>query len=383
MKYFFLLWASLGRKRLRTTLTLTSIVIAFLLYGMLQTLTSALTGSASLAGADRLITMHKVSLIQPLPEAYVNRIRSVPGVNDVSPQSWFGGIYQDDRNQIAAMAVETENFFTMFPEYKLPQDQQAAWQADRTGAIVGKVLAERFGWKVGDTIPLRSNFYTKPDGGTVWDLKISGIYDASNGDNQSLYFHHLYLEESRSFGKGTVGMVSVKIDDPQRAPEVSRAIDALFVNSSTETKTATEKAFIQGFANQMGNIGAIVGAVATAVFFTMLLVTANTMAQSVRERTNELGVMKTLGFSSFTVTSLVMGEALLITLLGATIGLLLAAMIAQGLGEAIQQFFPSLGMPGSAYAYGALLAVVLGALAGALPCAQAFQLKIVDALRRG
>jgi putative ABC transport system permease protein len=383
MKYFFLLWASLGRKRLRTTLTLTSIVIAFLLYGMLQTLTSALTGSATLAGADRLITMHKVSLIQPLPEAYVNRIRSVQGVKDVSPQDWFGGIYQDDRNQIAAMAVEAGNFFTMFPEYKLPQDQQAAWQADRTGAIVGKVLAERFGWKVGDTIPLRSNLYTKQDGTTVWDLKISGIFEASNGDNQSLYFHHVYLDESRSFGKGTVGMVSVKIDDPQRAPEVSRAIDTLFVNSSTETKTATEKAFIQGFANQMGNIGAIVGAVATAVFFTMLLVTANTMAQSVRERTNELAVMKTLGFSSYTVTSLVMGEALLITLLGAAIGLLLAAMVAQGLGEAIQQFFPSLGMPGSAYAYGALLAVVLGVLAGALPCAQAFQLKIVDALRRG
>lgn len=383
MKYFFLLWASLGRKRLRTTLTLTSIVIAFLLYGMLQTLTSALTGGATLAGADRLITMHKVSLIQPLPEAYVNRIRAVAGVKDVSPQDWFGGIYQDDRNQIAAMAIEAANFFTMFPEYKMPQEQQAAWQGDRTGAIVGKVLAERFGWKVGDTIPLRSNIYTKPDGSSVWDLKISGIYEATNGDNQSLYFHHLYLEESRAEGKGTVGMVSVKIEDPNRAPEVSRAIDALFVNSSSETKTATEKAFIQGFANQMGNIGAIVGAVATAVFFTMLLVTANTMAQSVRERTNELAVMKTLGFSSFTVTSLVMGEALLITLLGAAIGLMLAALAAQGLGQAIQQFFPSLGMPGVAFAYGALLAVVLGALAGALPCAQAWQLKIVDALRRG
>lgn len=383
MKYFFLLWASLGRKRLRTTLTLVSIVIAFLLYGMLQTLTSALTGGSSLAGVDRLITMHKVSLIQPLPEAYLNRIRAVPGVKDAAPQDWFGGIYQDDRNQIAAMAVDAGNFFTMFPEYKMAADQQASWQADRTGAIVGKVLAERFKWKVGDTIPLRSNIYTKPDGSTVWDLKISGIFDASNGDNQSLYFHHAYLEESRSFGKGTVGMVSVKISDPQKAPEVSRAIDALFANSSNETKTATEKAFIQGFANQMGNIAAIVNAVATAVFFTMLLVTANTMAQSVRERTNELAVMKTLGFSSFSVTSLVMGESLLITLLGASIGLMLAGLVAQALGQAIQQFFPSLGMPGVAFAYGLLLAVVLGALAGALPCAQAWQLKIVDALRRG
>ena len=382
MKYFFLLWASLGRKRLRTTLTLISIVIAFLLYGMLQTLTSALTGSSTLAGVDRLITMHKVSLIQPLPEAYVNRIRTVPGVMDVSPQEWFGGIYQNDRNQISAMAIEAGNFFSMFPEYKMAQDQQAAWQADRTGAIVGKVLAERFGWKVGDTIPLRSNIYTKPDGSNVWDIKISGIYEAGNGDNQSLYFHRLYLEESRAEGKGTVGMVSVKIEDPNRAPEVSRAIDTLFANSSSETKTATEKAFIQGFANQMGNIGAIVNAVATAVFFTMLLVTANTMAQSVRERTNELAVMKTLGFSSFNVTSLVMGEALLITLLGAAIGLMLAALIAQALGEAVQQYLPSLGMPGATFVNGALLAITLGALAGALPCAQAWQLKIVDALRR-
>lgn len=383
MKYFFLLWASLGRKRLRTTLTLTSIVIAFLLYGMLQTLTSALTGSASLAGVDRLITMHKVSLIQPLPEAYVNRIRAVPGVKEVSPQDWFGGIYQNDRNQIAAVAVDASNFFSVYPEYQLAQEQQAAWQQDRTGAIVGNVLAERFGWKVGDTVPLRSNIYTKSDGTNVWDMKISGIYTATNGDNQSLYLHHAYLDESRAQGKGMVGYVGVKIVDPNRAPEVSRAIDALFANSSNETKTATEKAFIQGFANQMGNIGAIVGAVATAVFFTMLLVTANTMAQSVRERTNELAVMKTLGFSSFTVTSLVMGEALLLTLLGAAMGMMLAALVAQALGQAVQQYFPSLGMPGVAYAYGALLAVVLGALAGALPCAQAWQLKIVDALRRG
>jgi putative ABC transport system permease protein len=383
MKYLFLLWASLGRKRLRTTLTLASIVIAFLLFGMLQTLTSALTGGSDLAGADRLITMHKVSLIEPLPEAYANRIRAVPGVKDVSVQDWFGGIYQDDRNQIAAMAVDASNYFSIYPEYKLPPEQQAAWIADRTGAIVGNVLAERFGWKVGDTIPLRSNIYTKPDGTMVWDMKISGIYTASNGDNQSLYFHHVYLDESRALGKGTVGYVGVQIEDPNRAPEVSRAIDALFANSSAETKTATEKAFIQGFANQMGNIGAIVSAVATAVFFTMLLVTANTMAQSVRERTNELAVMKTLGFSSFNVTSLVMGESLLITLLGATIGLMLSALIAQAMGQAIQQFFPSLGVPGSTYAYGALLAVVLGALAGALPCTQAWQLKIVDALRKG
>ena len=382
MKYFPFLWASLGRKRLRTTLTLASIVIAFLLYGMLQTLNLALTGSSNLAGVDRLITMHKVSLIQPLPASYLNRIRGVAGVRDASPQNWFGGIYQDDRNQIPALAVDPEKFLEMYPEYTLAPEQRAAWFEDRTGAIVGKVLAERFGWKVGDTIPLRSNIYTKPDGGIVWDLKISGIYSGSNGDNASLYFHYKYLDESRAFGKGTIGLALLRIADPDRAPEISRTIDAMFANSAAETKTSTEKAFIQGFANQMGNIGAIVTAVATAVFFTMLLVTANTMAQSVRERTNELAVMKTLGFSSFSVTAMVMGEALLITILGAAAGLALSGLASQALGQTIQQYFPSLGMPADTYVKGVLLAVVLGALSGALPCAQAWQLKIVDALRK-
>lgn len=382
MKYLPLLWANLGRKRLRTALTLASIVIAFLLYGMLQTLTSALTGSATLAGVDRLITMHKVSLIQPLPESYLNRIRSVTGVREVSPQDWFGGIYQNDRNQIAALAVDAPTFLSIYTEYVLPPQQRSDWLSDRTGAIVGKALAEKFGWKVGDTIPLRSNYLTKEDGTSVWMLKISSIYDATNGDNSSLYMHHAYLEESRAEGKGTVGYIGVQVEDPQRAPEVSRAIDALFANSPAETKTATEKAFIQGFANQMGNIGAIVTAVATAVFFTMLLVTANTMAQSVRERTNELAVLKTLGFSSMGVTSMVMAEALLITLIGAAIGLAVSGLASQSLGQSIQQYFPSLGMPADTYVNGALLAIVLGALSGALPCAQAWQLKIVDALRK-
>ena len=216
MKYLSLLWANLGRKRLRTSLTLASIVIAFLLFGMLQTLTSALTGSVNLAGADRLMTMHKVSLIQPLPSSYTNRVRSVAGVTEVSAQDWFGGIYQDDRNQIAAMAVEAEPFIRMYPEYPLTQQERADWLATRTGAIVGKVIAERFKWKVGDTIPLRSNIFTQADGSNVWELKISAIYDATNGDNQSIYFHHEYLNESRVEGKDTVGMLGIRITDPER-----------------------------------------------------------------------------------------------------------------------------------------------------------------------
>ncbi|MBB6095281.1 putative ABC transport system permease protein [Povalibacter uvarum] len=382
MKFLHLLWANLQRKRLRTWLTLASIVVAFLLFGILQTMRAALTGGADLAGVDRLVTIHKVSLIQSLPQSYLNRVRGVEGVRVAMSHDWFGGVYQEDRNQVVAMTADPNLFFEVYPEYPLPEEQRAAWRADRTGAIVGKIIAERFGWKLGDTIPLRSNIYTKADGGNVWDLKIVGIFDATNGDNNSVYFQYDYLNESRAFGRDQIGWIVMRINDTNRSAEIARTVDALFANSSTETKTSTEKAFVQGFANQMGNIGAIVTAVASAVFFTMLLVIANTMGQSVRERTNELAVMKTLGFSSFQVTAMVLAEALLITLLGAVIGLAIAALAATGLAKAMQQFFPTLGMPSDTYVIGALVAVGLGTLAGALPCAQAWQLKIVDALRK-
>lgn len=382
LKYLPLLWSNLQRKRLRTWLTLASIVVAFLLFGILQTMRTALTGGADVAGADRLITMHKVSIIQSLPLSYLNRVRGIDGIRVATSLDWFGGVYQEDRNQIVAMAADPTVFFDVYPEYKLPEEQRAAWRADRTGAIVGHLLAERFGWKLGDTIPLRSNIYTTKDGGNVWDMKIVGIFDATNGDNSSLYFQYDYLNESRAFGRDQIGWIVIRVNDTARSAEIAGKVDALFANSSTETKTSTEKAFAQSFANQMGNIGAIVTAVASAVFFTMLLVIANTMGQSVRERTNELAVMKTLGFSNGQVTTMVLAEALLITLLGAAIGLGIAALVSAGLGQAIQQFFPSLGMPASTYTIGAVIAVILGTLAGALPCAQAWQLKIVDALRK-
>lgn len=382
LKYLPLLWSNLQRKRLRTWLTLASIVVAFLLFGILQTMRTALTGGADVAGADRLITMHKVSIIQSLPLSYLNRVRGIDGIRVATSLDWFGGVYQEDRNQIVAMAADPTVFFDVYPEYKLPEEQRAAWRADRTGAIVGHLLAERFGWKLGDTIPLRSNIYTTKDGGNVWDMKIVGIFDAANGDNSSLYFQYDYLNESRAFGRDQIGWIVIRVNDTARSAEIAGKVDALFANSSTETKTSTEKAFAQSFANQMGNIGAIVTAVASAVFFTMLLVIANTMGQSVRERTNELAVMKTLGFSNGQVTTMVLAEALLITLLGAAIGLGIAALVSAGLGQAIQQFFPSLGMPASTYTIGAVIAVILGTLAGALPCAQAWQLKIVDALRK-
>lgn len=383
-KYLPLLWANLGRKKLRTGLTLASIIVAFLLFGLMQTLRVALTGSPELAGADRLMTMHKMAIIQPLPESYLNRIRAVQGVKVATSFDWFGGVFRDDRNQISAFAVEVDTFFSVYPEYTLPPQQKEAWLKDRAGTIVGKAVAQRNGWKVGDTIPMRSNIWVQKDGGNVWPMKVIGIYDAGNGDNQSVYFHREYLDESRGGGvpRGIIGWVVLRVDDPASADSIARTIDTQFSNSSTETKTATEKAFIQGFANQMGNIGALLTGIAGAVFFTMLLVTANTMGQSIRERLNEIGVMKTLGYSNFSVTALVLGEAVLVTALGGAIGLVLAWLFSTAIGSAVAQFFPVLGMPPSTFAIGAALILVLGVVAAALPCAQAAQLKIVDALRK-
>ncbi|MGH8178939.1 MAG: ABC transporter permease [Steroidobacter sp.] len=381
MKYLPLLWANLNRRRLRTWLTLASIVVAFLLFGLMQTLRAALTGGADLAGVDRLITMHKMSLIQPLPESYLARVRGIEGVKAAVPHMWFGGVYQNDRNQLPVMTAEPEAFFQVYTEYNLSAEEKQDWLRDRTGAIVGKVVAQRFGWKVGDTVPMRSNIWQQKDGTNVWPMKVSGVYSATNGDNQSIYFHHKYFDESRSFGQGTIGWVGVRLADPDKSAQIASTIDTMFANSSAETKTATEKAFMQGFANQMGNIGALLTAVAAAVFFTMLLVTANTMGQAIRERINEIGVMKTLGFSGPQVTVLVLGESLLITALGGAIGLALAALFATALGASLQQFFPVIGIPPSTYVVGVVLILVLGVLAAALPSYQAARLKIVDALR--
>lgn len=382
-KYLPLLWANLGRKRLRTSLTLASIIVAFLLFGLMQTLRVAMTGSPELAGIDRLITMHKTSFVQSLPLAYLNRIKGVDGVVVASSQDWFGGIYQEDRNQIAAFAVEAPTFFEVYSEYKLTPQEKQSFLQDRTAVIVGPLLAERFKWKVGDTIPMRSNIWTRKDNGSSsWPMKIAGIYQAANGDNQSMYFHYDYLNESRAEIRDMIGWVVVKVNDPDRSAEIARSIDDLFRNSSTETKTSTEKAFIQGFANQMGNIGKLLTFVAAAVFFTMLLVTANTMGQSIRERINEIGVMKTLGFSGAGVTLLILAEAILVTALGGLIGLGLAALASKGIGAAVAQFFPVLGMPAATWAVGVVLIVLLGGLAAAIPCTQASRLKIVDALRK-
>lgn len=380
-KFLPLFFSNLKRKPVRTSLTIASIVVAFMLFGLLKTLQAALELGTEMAGVDRLITMHRMSLIQLFPRSYLNRIEAIEGVEAAASFNWVGGSYQDERNQVALQSTDPDLFFNVYPEYEISDEEKRDWESDRNSVIVGRSLAERFGWKVGDVVPLKSPYYQQTDGTNTWNLRIAGIYNATNGDNASAFFHWENLNQSIG-SPNLIGFVGLRVSDPAQLDEVAKRIDAQFANSPAETKTDTERAFIQGFANQMGDIGAIVTAVVTAVFFTILLVSGNAMAQSVRERTNEFAVLKTLGYSSPSVVLMVLAEAFVITAIGGLIGLGLAAIFAQGMSASLQQFFPTIDMPRSAYSIGAVLVLVLSVLAALLPSLQAGRLKIVDALRR-
>jgi putative ABC transport system permease protein len=383
MKYLPLLWSSLWRKKVRTVFTLLSIFVAFLLFGLLMTIKQAFSFGVEIAGLDRLVLIHKVSLIMPLPVSYLERLRATEGVALATHQSWFGGVYQDPANFFAQMAVERESFLEIYPEFRVPPDQLAAWAADRQGAIVGVDLAKRFNWKIGDRIPIQGTIWQPKGDGQTWEFNIVGMYDGDQGvDKTQFFFRYDYLDENRRQGDGLVGWYVVKIADPGQAQAMAAKFDDMFANSSAETKTTTEKGFVEGFAKQVGDIGAIMVAILVAVLFTMLLVAANTMAQSVRERTSEVGVLKTLGFSNGSILALVLGESVLIAVLGGAAGLGLAWLIVQQ-GDPTNGMLPIFQLPGRDVALGGALIVLLGLVAGALPAATAMNLKITDALRRG
>jgi putative ABC transport system permease protein len=386
MRYLHLLWANLKRKKVRTAFTLLSILVAFVLFGYLAAIRAAFSMGVDLAGADRLITRHKTTIIMPLPKAYQEQIARVPGVAMVTHASWFGGIYQDPSKNFQGIfqtPVEPAAYLEMYPEFILPKEQLQAWLADREGAVVGRKTADRYGWKVGDRVPIQATIYRKKDGSASWEFNIVGIYDGEKEgtDTTQFLFRYDYFDEARQWGQGIVGWYLVKIADPEAAPGIAARIDAQFANSPNETKTETEKALAQGFADQVGNIGAMITAIVTAVFFTMLLVAGNTMAQAVRERTSELAVLKTLGYTSRQVLGLVLGESLLLAVLGGGLGLAIAALlIAQG--DPTGGFLPIFYFPGRDVALGIALLVLLGLATGALPAVQATRLRIVDALRR-
>jgi putative ABC transport system permease protein len=376
-----LIWRNLLRRKVRTIFTLASVFIAFVLYSFLMVVQNAFSMGVEVAGADRLVLMHKVSLIQLLPIAYLDKIRATEGVTHVGHSTWFGGTYQDKANQFAVMAVNAD-YFQLYPEARLPEDQLKAWLADRQGAIVGRSTANKYGWKIGDKIPIQATIWM-PKQGNTWFFNIDGIYDAEKGfDTSNFFFHYEYLDENRRGAYGMVGWYVLRIDDPSRAAEVVSRLDAQFANSSAETKTSTEKAFLQGFVNQVGNIKAIIISILAAVLFTLfLLVLANTMAQSVRERTSELAVLKTLGFSNGLVLGLVLVESMFLALLGGGLGLAITYFAVEG-GSFNNAFLPVFIMRSRDVVIGVILCCALGIVAGALPATTAMRLRITDALRR-
>ena len=382
MKYFHLIWAALFRSKTRTLLTLLSVVAAFLLFGMLDSVRVAFNAGGQVTGANRMVTMSRLSITQMLPYSLDAQIRAVPNVKQAAFAAWFGGIYRDPKNFFANFSV-SPNYLDLYPEFKLPDAQKKAWLADQRGAIVGESLAKRHGWKIGDTIPLQATIFPTK-GSNNWQFTLRGIYVVEDpkqkGQENVLFFHWKYFDEANDYVKGRVGWFIVQSANADGADRMAQAIDALSANSDHETKTQTEQAFNQSFAKQFADIGLIVTAIMAAVFFTLLLLTGNTMAQAVRERIPELAVLKTIGFSNRSVLWLVLAESILLVVLGGLIGLGISALIMPAVsaasGGAIQ--LPSL--PGSTWAMGVGLAVLIGAVVGLLPALRGMRLNIVDAL---
>ncbi len=383
MKYLPLVWHNLMRRKVRTISTLLVVVIAFSLYFYLSALSAGLNAGVDVASADRLVMIHRVSLIQPLPISYEKRIAATEGVADVCHFTYFGGIYQKPSNFFMQMPVVPECLFRMYPEFVLPEAQKKAWLADRTGAIVGRATANRFGWKVGDRVPLQATIWRKKDGQTTWTFTIDGIYDgATTGtDTTQFLFHYDYFDEARYFGEGLVGWYVIRVDRPEHAPDVAKRLDAMFANSPEETKTTAEKAFAQAFINQIGDFGFAIRVILAVVFFVLLLVAANTTAQAVRERTNELAVLKTLGFTNLGLLVLVLAESCSLAVVGGVLGLGLVMLLTSA-GDPTGGLIPGFVLRAFDVAAGIGLTLLLGLVAGAFPALRAMRLRIADALRR-
>jgi putative ABC transport system permease protein len=379
MKYANLIFANLFRKKTRLALTLGSFAVALMLFGFLAVVRESFAGGVDIAGADRLVVINRTSIIQPLPQSYGDKILRMPGVKAITWANWFGGVYQDERNFFGQFAIDTNTWRQMYPELKITDEEWNNFVKDRQGAIAGAATAKRFGWKVGDRIPIKGTFLPG-----VWEFNLHGIYHGTRqaDDETQFWFHWDLFEEKvpQSF-KGRVGWYTVKVDNPDNSVQVAKAIDTEFANSPFETHTDTEKAFAAGWVKQFGNIQFLILTIGSVVFFTLLLVTGNTMAIAVRERTGELAVLKAVGFSDRFVLMLVLLESLTIAVVGGMLGLLLAKGLTL-LGDPTHGMLPFFFLPAKAMLAGLAAALVVGIASGILPAIGAMRLRVVEALRR-
>jgi putative ABC transport system permease protein len=374
--------ANLWRKKTRTVLTLLSIVTAFLLFGLLQAVNVLFSAGADFVGATRLVTQARVSFTQSLPMRLLPQIESVSGVDHVMWQQWFGAVYQEN-TQLIFLAADPARLRLVYPEYVMPDAQWKAFEATRTGMIVGRNLANQYGWKIGQKVPIASNIFPQQDGSKNWTFDLVGIYDGKDADWQRNtnvgWINFAYFDEANQFGRGFAGTYTVKLADAGQAEQVARTIDAMFENSPDETKTQTEKDFNIGFFKQIGDIGLIVRWILFAVFFTLLLVVGNTIAQSVRERIPELAILKTLGFKDGAVLGFVLAEATALCVIGGVLGLAIATPMGVAITQATGGNLP-IAVDGRVWLIGVVAIVVLSLAVGLLPALRASRLTIVDAL---
>lgn len=387
VNHWTLIWANLTRRRPRFIFTLLSVIFAFALFGVLLALRQAFGAGAHFTRTERLLTMNAVSLVNPLPLTLGRRIARVPGVSAVDAQAWFGGYFRTPSQAVYALAVQARPYLKVYPHVRLVPAQRRAWLDQRRGVLIGRALARRFGWRIGQQIPLRSSIWRNRDGTNTWQVIVAGITSSRTGRRSGvLVMHYRYLDQARTFARRTVSFFVLKVAEPRRAGSIGRAVDALFANSPNQTHTAPEAVFVRNFTSQFGDIAAIVAAVLSAVFFTMLLVTGNTMTQSVRERFREFALLKALGFSVRRLCALVLLESLALTTLGAIVGLGAAYALIGSFGffaAALLEFLPGLAIPSSAPLAAAMFAVLLGAAAALLPVLTLLGAPAAGALREG
>jgi putative ABC transport system permease protein len=384
MNQALLVAKNLGRRKLRTTLMLVAIFIAFLLYGTLECFNRAFHSSETAAAADRLVTVNRINFTMPLPVNYAGRVRQVDGVGAVTFQSWFGGYFQDQRQPLLMFAVEPESYLSVYPSLRMAPEQRRAWLANRAAIAVGAATAAKFGWKVGDRVPISSNIYLRKDGGRAWEFDIAAIFSDPNESAREGYIlmSHDYFDETVTFGRDQVNMIIFSTVSSTRNDAVAKAVDALFANSEAETTTDTAAAFNRAFVAQVGNIALIITLVVATAFAAILMIVGNTMVMSVRERTREIGVLKTLGFRGSTILAQILAESLLLALVGAALGLGAASVAVVALGKLISGFGSNMHMTASVFLGGIGWAVLLGLVTGAIPAWSGMRLQIATALGR-